>query len=288
MNTEIKLGLCNPPEPIYLYVKSGESSGESYLWYRYDINNDKTIPVQEKGLTGYLTELRLTAKEFRGKDNIKLDIVVNADEVYVIRTGIETNFAKTFLLAASLVQDFSKPLIFAATPGEETVVFCRLYNAITKTRFRQEWDANADWEGIIQSIQTKLSSSSDEESIPTTEQTTHSKTTSKPAVAPPPSSQDLRVKNVRTLLDYPVDLVKEWLQTQNVARPSLLNTSKVDELVRTMCLAWAADKVEHPHDAESSYQKQVVDAVANEADELTTIKEWMNYVLEKKTVVSSR
>lgn len=29
MVTEIKLGLCNPPEPIYLYVKSGELSGES-------------------------------------------------------------------------------------------------------------------------------------------------------------------------------------------------------------------------------------------------------------------
>jgi hypothetical protein len=29
MNSEIKLGLCDPPEPIFLYVKNGELSGES-------------------------------------------------------------------------------------------------------------------------------------------------------------------------------------------------------------------------------------------------------------------
>lgn len=34
MNTEIKLGLCNPPEPIYLYIKNGKEKGETYLWYR--------------------------------------------------------------------------------------------------------------------------------------------------------------------------------------------------------------------------------------------------------------
>ncbi len=98
--TEIKLGLCNPPLPIYLYVNQGELNGESYLWYRYDTNQNKKIIVQQRGLTGYLTELRLTTREFKGKDNIKLDIVVSADEVYIIRTGVETNFAKTFLLAA--------------------------------------------------------------------------------------------------------------------------------------------------------------------------------------------
>ena len=154
---EIKLGFCNPPEPIYLYVDRGELAGESYLWYHYDIDKDKTIPVQQRGLTGYISELRLTAKEFKGKKNTKLDIVINADEIYIIRTGMETNFAKTFLLSASLIQDFGKPLILAATSGEDNVVFCQLYDAATKARFRREWDAKSDWAGIIKSIQTRLS-----------------------------------------------------------------------------------------------------------------------------------
>ncbi|QFS45096.1 hypothetical protein [Nostoc sphaeroides] len=157
MVAEMKLGLCNPPEPIYLYVKSGELNGESYLWYNYD--NDKTIPVQQTGLTGYISELKLTTKEFRERDNIKLDIVVRADEIYVVRTGIETNFAKTFLLAVSCVQDFSKPLIIAAIAGKENVVFCNLYDAATKTRIRSEWNKDADWLAIIDSVQTKLQTS---------------------------------------------------------------------------------------------------------------------------------
>ncbi len=69
---------------------------------------------------------------------------------------METNFAKTFLLALSQVEDFSKPLIIAATPGKENVVFCRLYDAATKTRIRREWNANADWAAIIDSVQAKL------------------------------------------------------------------------------------------------------------------------------------
>ncbi|MDZ8241134.1 MAG: hypothetical protein RMZ69_28920 [Nostoc sp. ChiQUE01a] len=62
MVAEIKLGLCNPPEPIYLYVKNGELSGEPYLWYNYDINKKTTIPVQQTGLTGYISELKQISK----------------------------------------------------------------------------------------------------------------------------------------------------------------------------------------------------------------------------------
>ncbi|MBW4565328.1 MAG: hypothetical protein KME32_30430 [Mojavia pulchra JT2-VF2] len=264
MNTEIKLGLCNPPEPIYLYIKNGEVSGESFLWYHYNIEQDRTIPVQQPGLTGYLSELRLTAKEYKGKDNMKLDIVVAADEIYIIRTGIETNFAKTFLLSASLIQDFSKPLILAVTSGEENTVFCRLYDAATKVRIRAEWNPNADWGAIIHGIQTLLGG----------------------ARTQPPSiidSQDLRVRKIRTLLDYPLDLVKEWLQFQDATSPSQLHISKVDELVKTMCFAWAANKTEHPNHAESSYQKQVVEAVAQGADELAAISAWMEQIQGAKS-----
>ena len=159
MVAEIKLGLCNPPEPIYLHVRNGDLNGESYLWYNYDNKNQITTPVPQTGLTGYISELKLTMKEFKGRDNIKLDIYVRADDIYVVRTGKETNFAKSFLLAASLVQDFSKPLIIAATAGEGNVVFCNLYDAATKTRISYKWNKDADCPAIIDSIQTRLQTS---------------------------------------------------------------------------------------------------------------------------------
>jgi hypothetical protein len=272
MTAEIKLGLCNPPDPIYLYVNQGEVDGESYIWYKFNISQDKKIPVTQRALTGYLSELRLTTKEFKGKDNLKLDIVISADELYIIRTGVETNFAKSFLLAASLVQDFSKPLIIVANGGDENTVFCNLYDAATKTKIYREWSRDLDWATIIRDIQTCLGGNSS---------TTPS--TPKLSVVPQPvHAQDLRVKNIRTLLDYPLDLIKEWLEFQDVECPSLLDINQINELVKTMCLAWAADKCEYPNHAESSYQKQVVDAVASGADELTAINAWMQQLQTAK------
>ncbi len=107
-----------------------------------------------------------------------------------------------------------------------------------------------------------------------------------PSVVPTPiqpastvvEPQDLRVKQIRILLDYPVDLVKEWLQFQGVDRPSRLHSNKIDELVKTMCLAWASDKCEHPNEAVSSYQKYVVEAVAAGGNEVAAVRAWMQHV----------
>ena len=276
MIAEIKLGLCNPPEPIYLYVNQGEVDGEFFVWYKFNISQEKKIPVPQRALTGYLSELRLTTKEFKGKDNLKLDIVVSADELYVIRTGVETNFAKSFLLAASLIQDFSKPLIIVANAGDENTVFCNLYDAASKTKIYREWSRDLNWATIIRDIQSLLGATSN--SIPEPPLTQP-----KLSVVPQPiHPQDLRVKNIRTLLDYPLDLVKEWLQFQDVDRPSLLDISQINELIKTMCLAWAAGKREYPNHAESSYQKLLVDAVVSGADELTAINAWMQQLQASK------
>ncbi|WP_375494914.1 hypothetical protein [uncultured Nostoc sp.] len=90
--------------------------------------------------------------------------------------------------------------------------------------------------------------------------------------------QDLRVKQIRTLLDYPLDLVKEWLSFQDVERPSQLEQNLVDELIKVMCLAWASNKINHPLHAENSYKKHVIAVVAQGGDELEAVKQWMQHV----------
>ncbi len=277
---EIKLGLCNPPQPIYLYVKKLEVDGRIYAWYNCEIEQDKKIPVSQRALTGYVLELRLTDKDFKGKDNLKLDIVVQADEIYIVRSGIETNFAKSFLLAASVVKDFTQPLIIVASPGDENSVFCNLYDAVTKTRIRREWNPNADWATMIRDVQSKLTPISDSvDYVPSIAQP--QATSKQTGVTSSLHPQDLRVKQIRTLLNYPLDLIKEWLHFQDVSSPSQLHHSKVDELVKTMCIAWASDKFDHPNHAANSYQKYVVNAVADGVDELQAIKGWMQQVQQQ-------
>ncbi|MEH2029785.1 MAG: ERF family protein [Nostoc sp.] len=90
--------------------------------------------------------------------------------------------------------------------------------------------------------------------------------------------QDLRVKQIREILSYPRDLIVEWLQFQNAERPSQLEVSLVDELIKTMCLAWAADKIDHPNHAQNSYLKHVTGVVAQGYQELEAIKQWMQHV----------
>ncbi|AUB44750.1 Essential recombination function protein (plasmid) [Nostoc flagelliforme CCNUN1] len=102
----------------------------------------------------------------------------------------------------------------------------------------------------------------------------------KQAITPPSiNPKDLRVKEVRTLLNYSLDLVKEWLHSRNVTSPSELDSVQIDELVKTMCLAWAGNKFGHPNHAANSYQKHVVDAVARGVDETTAISDWMEGAL---------
>lgn len=222
--SEIQLGLCNPPEPIYLYVRSGEANGESYLWYKFDIDSQTTIPVHQRGLTGYIKELRLTQKEYRGKDNIKLDLVISADEVYVIRTGIETNFAKTLLLALEKVESYSVPHIIAVVAGEENVVFCRVYDACSKHRIKAEWNAQADWAGIIAKVQAKL-----EGKQISTHQTVEDLYPANNSV----------VKQIRGITKHAPSWIYSQCRHHGYDRPGMMPTEVLEKLIADMCADWA-------------------------------------------------
>jgi hypothetical protein len=295
MVTEIKLGLGEPPYPVYLYVDKEEANNYTYSWHHWEPKQKIKTLVPQRSLTGYVSELRVTSVDFKGKDNMKLDIVVFADQLYIIRSGIETIFTKSFLLAASLIEDFTRPITIVANPGDEKVVFCSVFDAGTRKRIRYTWDVNADFASMILDIQSRLSFTTkydlDDEDISGMEQPSTVKLQSKAPASksktPPVHPQDARVRQIRTLLDYPVDLIKEYLQFQDAKAPSQLPQSKVDELVKTMCLAWVADKAD-PYHAENSYQQQVLGAIANGIDEVTAITAWMNSVVGQRAAVASR
>jgi len=98
--------------------------------------------------------------------------------------------------------------------------------------------------------------------------------------------KDLRVKEIRTLLNYPLDLVKEWLHFRNVSSPSEVDSVQIDELVKNMCLAWAINKFDHPNHAANSYQKHVVDAVLRGVSEIEAIQVWMEGALAQMPELS--
>jgi hypothetical protein len=135
MVTEVKLGLGEPLYPVYLFVDKEEVNNCVYTWHHWEPKQKIKTLVPQRSLTGYISELRVTSVDFKGKDNMKFDIVVFADQLYIVRSGIETIFTKSFLLAASLIEDFTRPITIVANPGDEKVVFCSVFDSQTSQEF---------------------------------------------------------------------------------------------------------------------------------------------------------
>ena len=233
---KIELGLCDPPEPTYLYVGNGEFQGQQYLWYCFDINSERVHPVFQRGLTGYIRELRVTPKEYKGKDATKLDVVLSCDRLYIVRSGIETNFSKGLLLALSQINDFENPLTIVVAPGEETVIFARLYIATTGERVKTEWNPNAPWLDLIQAINQKLGVSP-----PSRETPPSPKTNNVVNLRAYPEHNRL-VKHVRGITGHQPDAIINWCRGQGVTLPSELPPQKTYELLNSLIAGWLQEK----------------------------------------------
>jgi len=292
-SNQIQLGLCNPPEPVYIYVKQTEINGETSLWYQYDSDAQKQHPVKERGLAGYLSELRVTVKEYKGKENHKLDIVVHADQVYVIRSGLETNFSKILLLELSGVTDFKKPLIFGVAAGEENVVFARLYDAATKVRFKTQWNPDANWLDLISQIQQRLGQSAVVEELPLAPpmepeglvQDCHQ---INPSTSAPPTIaiyNSERVKAVRSLTGHSSDAVKAILAHYETDHPKPLTPEQCDELIEILVSYWYQDLKLPEQFPSSDWHSSIQHLQQQGLSEAEAISRWMAQIKVSGTKV---
>ncbi len=107
----------------------------------------------------------------------------------------------------------------------------------------------------------------------------------KQASAPSAHPRDIRIKNIRLLLNYPVDLIKDFLAGERAEFPRYLKDKTLDKLVQRMCLAWAADKLDDPRQALDSYNNNVSTLVLNGGDEIESIKMWMRLLQSPSAAV---
>lgn len=150
----LSLGFCTPPSSQYIFVGNEPEQG---LWYFLGENSQKNY-IPEKGLTGTIKSLEIVHREFKNKEQIKLDITIECDRTYVVRTGFGTVFSKGLLLAMNTLSSdrLALPLTIAVAPGEETVVFARVYDGATKKPIMAEWQSEADFNAILHRLQSML------------------------------------------------------------------------------------------------------------------------------------
>lgn len=156
---EIKMGLGNAPDPIYLYVaESEDEEGNPQPWHMYDHDAKKQIPVKDRALTGIINGLRMKlGPEFKGKRPVKLQIQVDAGgQPYIVQSGVDTTFARGVLLALDLVDDFSKPLTLVVANGGDKVIFGRVHDAESRQRIKVMWDKERKILPLAQKLQQKL------------------------------------------------------------------------------------------------------------------------------------
>lgn len=158
-----QLGLCSSPEKIsFIFVGEAEDEKGSTPWYFLNFDTNTPIPIHDDALKGFIYNIVINAKEFKGKTNYKLNIYVQADHKYVIRAGAGTVFARGFVLALITLlnshPDAAKDaLTISVKQGDEgtKAVFCGLYDAEgAKVKFT--WDGETQLLPLVQSLQKKL------------------------------------------------------------------------------------------------------------------------------------
>lgn len=146
------LGFGWPPGPRRIYANR---QYPDCLWYFWNGGENRHEPIEQTALTGYVEKLEIEEKEFRGKPDYKLSVLVRADRPYLIQSGLDTLFSRGLLSSLRRVETFDRPLTICVEPGDtEQVLFCRVYQGETWIDGRYEEEEN--WREIAATVATRL------------------------------------------------------------------------------------------------------------------------------------
>ncbi|MEH2138920.1 hypothetical protein [Nostoc sp.] len=153
---EVKLGFGSVPKPQYVFV----SKESDHCWYMLS-EDTKQIPIYDRALTGVITGIEVNKKvETSHGETEKTDLHILADKPYVIRSGSESYFSKSLLLALDALtsEQLHQPLTIAVSPGEKTIVFCTIYNPVTYRSVDFSWDGHKElaWQALWQKVSLKI------------------------------------------------------------------------------------------------------------------------------------
>ncbi len=151
-----QLGFGHSPKPRYIYANRQYAE---CLWYFWDGAKKEHEPILFQALTGIVEKLEIEEKQYKGKPEVKVNLHIKADRNYVIQSGLETLFAKglVYTLSKLPVASFNKPITIAVEPGDtEQVLFCRVYNPVTRLAVYAPYTEPVDWQNVIARATSKI------------------------------------------------------------------------------------------------------------------------------------
>jgi hypothetical protein len=161
------LGFGNSIQPKIVFV--GKESG--CLWYQWNREDDKAIPIAARSLTGYLRKVEKIERVSDYGVTEKLVVTIDADETYQIQVGFSTWFAKALLLNINALDEPQLRSLVTIEPNSNSnskVIFCNLYDwRKSKINSGREWQRDnkgklidsIDYDVLLVSIAVRLPNS---------------------------------------------------------------------------------------------------------------------------------
>lgn len=158
-----KLGFSEAPDSV-TYIFVGESSDAASAWYFWDHSENAPVSIKDNCLSGYLRDVSVTKHDTKAGISYKLNLKIQADKMYCIRSGVTTNFSRGILLA--MAEAISSPpgsslltngayISIAVKKGDEgKVVFGNFF--LDNVRIYPEWDADCQLFPVINKIQEAI------------------------------------------------------------------------------------------------------------------------------------
>lgn len=113
------------------WVYIGAREGSDRPWYFWDHDKSQAIQIVEDSLVGYLKNIEVGEKEFKGKTAHKVIVTIFADRVYKLQSGLDTWFSKSLFARLNNLspEELKKPIVISPYLGEdENIVFVALKN----------------------------------------------------------------------------------------------------------------------------------------------------------------
>lgn len=149
----MKLGFGASPRGRKVYVNH---QYPECLWYFWDHGNKTYIPILQESLTGYLKAIYLKDKDFRNKQNPKINFVLDCgDDRYILELGLDTIPARN-LIDGFAVVDLSEPITIEPQAGdkEPQAIFINFYAG--HERIRIESGRDDDFLGLLETVMNRV------------------------------------------------------------------------------------------------------------------------------------
>ncbi|NEN95327.1 MAG: hypothetical protein F6K50_07220 [Moorea sp. SIO3I7] len=149
---KVELGFCEPPVPQIIYIRNSENG--KFLWYFWDADNQRPIPIYKKGICCYIKNIEIVSKNFHDEEVLKLRIQILADKSYAIQSGINSVFSRCFLLALSGMkhEQLRSPVTIAVRGNDPktsktggATVFASIYDSNDQYCFYE-------WNGLVNTM----------------------------------------------------------------------------------------------------------------------------------------